>query len=62
VADPHQVNTLIAVAISDCRKDHPGEAIDPEELKVIAKCIVQHLSDAGFEIVRPDDRKSAQPS
>ena len=50
LADPHQVNSLIASAICECRKDHPVSAIDPEEAKTMAKCIVQHLCDAGFAI------------
>lgn len=51
MADPHQVNTIIATAICDCRKDHPDHAINPEEAKQIAKCIVEALTNAGLEIV-----------
>ena len=50
LADAHQVNTLIARAICNCRNDHPAGPIDPEEAKTIAKRIVQHLVDAGFSI------------
>jgi hypothetical protein len=51
MADPHQVSAIIATAICDCRKDHPQDGIHPEEAKQIAKCIVEALKDAGFEIV-----------
>jgi hypothetical protein len=50
LADPHQVNAIIAAAICDCRKEHPEGGIDPEEAKTMAKCIIQHLSEAGFQI------------
>ena len=50
LADGHQVNSLIASAIHGCRKDHPVSAINPEEAKTIAKCVIQHLTDAGFQI------------
>jgi hypothetical protein len=51
MADPHQVNSLIATAIRDARKDHPDHRIDPEEAKQIAKCIIEALTDAGLQIV-----------
>ena len=51
VADTHQVNSIIATAICDCRKDHPDGAINAEEAKQIAKCIVEALTDAGLKIV-----------
>jgi len=50
LADPHQVNALIATAICDCRKDQPEQAISPEEAKHMAKCILKALSDAGLQI------------
>ena len=50
LVDAHQINSLIASAIHDCRKDHPVSSIDPEEAKTIAKCVIQQLSDAGFII------------
>jgi hypothetical protein len=53
LTDPHQVNSLIASAICDCRNHHSGTVIAPEEAKTMAKCIIQQLSDAGF-IVAPD--------
>jgi hypothetical protein len=55
LADPHLVNTLIATAICDCRKDHPN-GIDPEEAKQIAKCILEALTDAGLQISRRFER------
>lgn len=48
--DPHQMHSLIAEAISQCRKDHPQGEILAEEAKVMAKCIVQQLADAGYHI------------
>lgn len=57
MTDPHQVNTIIAAAICDCRKDHPESDMSPEEAKQIAKCIVESLSDAGFRIVRPEEEE-----
>jgi hypothetical protein len=50
LADPHQINSLIATAIYECRKDHPVSMIDPDEAKTIAKCIIQHLAEAGYQI------------
>jgi hypothetical protein len=67
LADPHQVNTIIAAAILDCRKDHPEGGLDPEEAKTMAKCIIQQLSEAGFQIgciveAWPDVGVAAAPS
>jgi hypothetical protein len=56
LADPHQVNSLIASAICEFRKLTSVGAIDPEEAKTMAKCIVQHLNDAGFKIVLEQDQ------
>ena len=50
MADQHQVNSIIARAICDCRKD-PVQGMDAEEAKQIAICIVEALSDAGLQIV-----------
>jgi hypothetical protein len=50
VIDPHQVTSLIASAIVDCRKDHPSSPIEIEEAKTMAKCIIQQLADAGLTI------------
>jgi hypothetical protein len=51
MSDQHQVNSIIATAISDVRKDHPDGRIDPEEAKQIAKCIIDALFSAGLQIV-----------
>jgi hypothetical protein len=50
LADPHQVNSVIATAICDCRKENPDHAIGPEEAKQMAKCIIEALTNAGLEI------------
>ena len=50
MADEHQTNAIIATAILDSVKDHPDNAIDPEEAKLIAKRILAALTDAGLEI------------
>jgi len=34
MADEHQTNAIIATAILDSVKDHPDNAIDPEEAKL----------------------------
>lgn len=54
MTDPHQINSIIATAICDCRKDHPDRPIDPGEAKQIAKCIVEALLDAGLQIAPLD--------
>jgi hypothetical protein len=56
MADPHQVNIIIATAICAAGRDHPGRRTDPEEAKKIAKCIVEALADAGLKIVSADPR------
>ena len=55
MSDQHQVNSIIATAICDARKDHPAGAMDPEEAKQVAKCIVEALSGAGLQIVPVSD-------
>lgn len=50
LTDPHQVNSIIATAICDCRKDHPDQKIGPQEAKQIAKCIIEALAHAGLGI------------
>ena len=50
LTDPHQVNSIIAKTIWGSRKDHPTHTIDPDEAKHLAKCIVEALLDAGFQI------------
>ena len=51
MADQHQVNSIIATAICDARKEDPDHRMDPEEAKQIAKCIVEALTHAGLRIV-----------
>jgi hypothetical protein len=56
LADPHQVNSIIATAIWNCRKDHHEGSMDPEQAKQVAKCIVDALLSAGLQII-PADKK-----
>lgn len=59
MADPHQVNTIIASAICDCQKDDP-HAIGPEAAKQLAKCIVEALGEAGLNVIplsKPNEPK-----
>ena len=51
MTDQHQVNSIIATAICDSRKDHPDQAANGEEAKQIAKCIIEALTDAGLQVV-----------
>jgi hypothetical protein len=51
MTDAHQLNSIIAAAICDARKDHPDQQLDPEQAKQIAKCIVEALTGAGLQIV-----------
>jgi hypothetical protein len=55
MSDPHQVNSIIATAICDARKNHPEGGIDPKEAKQVAKYIVEALSGAGLRIVPVSD-------
>ena len=55
MSDEHQVISIIATAIYDARKDRPEGAIDPEEAKQVAKCIIEALSDAGLRIAPNSD-------
>jgi hypothetical protein len=50
MVDQHHLYALIAKAICDTRKNNPEHQMDPEEAKQIAKCVVEALADAGFEI------------
>jgi hypothetical protein len=50
MTDRHQVNSIIATAICDSLKNDPGQRIDPEQAKQIAKCILEALADGGLEI------------
>ncbi len=58
--DPHQVNTIVATAISNFFKGHPDAQIGAEEAKLLGKQIVEALNDAGLQITlierasRPD--------
>lgn len=56
MADPHQINSLIASAISECSKHNSAGTIHVEEAKIMAKCIVEQLADAGFQIVLPTEK------
>ena len=51
MTDQHQVYAIMATAICDCHKDNPDRQIDPEEAKLMAKCIVGALTEAGLAIV-----------
>jgi hypothetical protein len=51
MTDQHQVNSIIATSICDCRKGHPKGGMDPVEAKQIAKCILEALKDAGLQVV-----------
>ena len=55
MADQHQVNAVIATAITECRKDHPEGPIYPAEAKLMAKCIIEHLADSGLQIMPSDE-------
>ena len=59
MTDPHEVNLIIANAICDAHKTQQENRMNPEEAKQIAKCIIEALSDAGFEIV-PAGKPNAQ--
>jgi hypothetical protein len=50
MADQHQVNSIIATAIWDARKDSPDHRMTPEEAKQIAKCVIEALAEAGLQI------------
>jgi len=54
MADEHQANTIIATTLLDSIRDHPNYNLEPEEAKVIAKCILNALEDAGLRITLAD--------
>ena len=53
--DQHQVISIIATAICECFKERPEQEINSEEAKQVAKCVVEALTEAGLEIVVPND-------
>ncbi|MCA1452803.1 hypothetical protein I6F35_06160 [Bradyrhizobium sp. BRP22] len=59
--DEHQMHSIIATAICECRKERPDQQIDIEEAKSIAKCIVEALADAGLQIApaKPSNHASS---
>ena len=51
MTDQHGPYALIAKAICDAQRGgDPEREMSPEEAKQIAKCIVEALADAGFQI------------
>jgi hypothetical protein len=50
MADPHQISALIASSILECIRHNPTGVVHAEEAKVMAKCIIEQLRDAGFYI------------
>jgi hypothetical protein len=44
--DHHQVNSIIATSICECRGEGTEHKIAPEQAKQMAKCIIAALSDA----------------
>ena len=57
--DPHQVNTIIGTAICDILKDRADHQIGAEEAKLLGKCVVEALNNAGLQIVAADLGKTA---
>ena len=54
MTDEHQLNAIIAMAILDSLQDHPDHSIGPEEAKIVAKRIIEALTDAGLQITVVD--------
>jgi hypothetical protein len=50
MTDDHQTTAIIATAILESLSDHPDHNVDPEEAKIIAKCILTALADAGLQV------------
>ena len=48
--DDHQAATIIATAILESCGEHADHVMGPEEAKIIAKCILTALGDAGLQI------------
>jgi hypothetical protein len=52
MTDAHQVNTIIATAIHECRNGPFEPESDAEEAKQIAKCIMKRLRTRGLKSAR----------
>jgi hypothetical protein len=58
--DPHQVNSIIATAISAFFKGHPDAQCGIEEAKLLGKQIVEALNEAGLRITPIDPERSSR--
>lgn len=58
--DPHQINSIIATAISDFFKGHPDAQCGIEEAKLLGKQIIEALNEAGLQITPVDPGRSAR--
>lgn len=58
--DPHQVNSIIATAISVFFKGHPDAQCGIEEAKILGKQIVDALNEAGLQITPVDPEPSSR--
>lgn len=58
MADPHQVNTIIATTVCAFFKDAPDARIGPEEAKLLAKQVTEALDAAGLQIIPADSAKT----
>jgi len=50
MTDEHQPIAIVATAILQSCRDLPDSHLDPEEAKIVAKCILAALKEAGFEV------------
>ena len=50
MADPRQIHSLIAAAITECSRHNSAGPVQAEEAKIMTKCIVEKLGEAGFQI------------
>lgn len=50
MTDAHHIPALIASSITECSKHNPAGGVHAEEAKVMAKCIIEQLRDAGYQI------------
>ena len=55
MADPYQVNSILAAVICEARGHHPDKRMDSEEALQIAKSIVAALTSAGLKLVAADN-------